>query len=96
MRLEFSGEVWHWRGPAPFHFVSVPEAECAEIAEVANLVSYGWGMIPAEVTLRATVWATALWPKDGSYIVPLKDRVRSAEGVELGDVVTLALVIDAD
>lgn len=53
-------------------------------------------MIPAEVTLGATVWATALWPKDGGYIVPLKDRVRSAEGVELGDVVTVALVIDAD
>jgi hypothetical protein len=23
--LEFSGEVWFWRGPSPYHFVTVPE-----------------------------------------------------------------------
>ncbi len=26
MDLEFTGEVWFWRGPSPFHFVTVPEA----------------------------------------------------------------------
>src|SRR5690554_959070 len=25
VELEFSGEVWHWRGPAPFHFVWVDD-----------------------------------------------------------------------
>lgn len=32
-----------------------------------------------------------MWPKDGSYVVPLKDAVRSAEDVELGDVVIVQL-----
>lgn len=96
MRLAVSGEVWHWRGPAPFHFVTVtPEASQA-IHEVADLVSYGWGMIPVTVTLGATTWTTALWPKDGAYVVPLKDRVRAAEKVELGDHVDVVLEIDAD
>ena len=27
MELEFTGEVWQWRGPAPYYFVTVPEDE---------------------------------------------------------------------
>ncbi|MDF3045201.1 MAG: hypothetical protein K0R30_1429 [Ornithinibacter sp.] len=94
MELEFTGEVWHWRGPAPYHFVSVPEGDCGALEMAAPLVSYGWGMIPVGVRLGSTVWATSLWPKDGGYVVPLKDLVRRAEDVEVGDVVTLRLTID--
>jgi hypothetical protein len=92
--LEFEGAVWEWRGPAPYHFVSVPEDEAEEIAVTAAGVTYGWGMIPATVTLGETVWTTSLWPKDGGYVVPLKDAVRRAEGVELGHVVGVRLFID--
>ncbi len=28
MDLEFSGEIWFWRGPAPWHFVTVPDEHC--------------------------------------------------------------------
>ena len=31
MELEFSGVVWHWRGPSPYHFVSVPDEECGAL-----------------------------------------------------------------
>jgi len=95
MHLEFTGEIWEWRGPAPYSFVSVPEEECAELVEVSPLVSYGWGMIPATVRIGSTDWATALWPKDGGYVVPLKDKVRRAESLTLGDVVTVGLTITA-
>jgi hypothetical protein len=54
MDLEFSGEMWFWRGPAPFHFVTVPEAECGELHAVSALVSYGWGVIPAVVRIGKT------------------------------------------
>jgi hypothetical protein len=93
MDLEFSGEVWFWRGPAPFHFVAVPDRECAEIRAVARSVTYGWGMIPAAVQIGATEWTTALWPKDGRYVVPLKTWVRKAEEIELGDEVTVRLTV---
>ena len=23
--LQFTGDIWHWRGPSPFYFVTVPE-----------------------------------------------------------------------
>jgi hypothetical protein len=94
MQMEFSGEVWSWRGPAPYHFVSVPEDECGVIESTAAMVSYGWGMIPVAVRIGDTDWTTSLWPKDGRYIVPLKDKVRHAEGIELGDTVTVRLTVD--
>ena len=93
--LEFTGEVWEWRGPAPYHFVSVPAALCEDVRDAAAVVSYGRGMVPVSLRLGETSWTTSLWPKDGGYVVPLKDAVRAAEGVELGDVVTLRMEISS-
>ena len=94
MDLEFAGEIWFWKGPSPYHFVSVPEDECGELEEASALVSYGWGMIPASVRIGDTAWTTSLWPKDGGYVVPLKDAVRRAEQLDVGDHVTLRLRVD--
>jgi hypothetical protein len=94
MDLELSGEVWEWRGPAPYHFVTVPDEQCGALEAAAPLVSYGWGMIPVAARLGDTTWTTSLWPKDGGYVVPLKDAVRRAEGFEVGDTVTLRLTVD--
>lgn len=91
--LEFEGEVWEWRGPAPYHFVSVPDDLCDEVREAGEVVSYGWGMVPATLWLGDTMWTTSLWPREGGYVVPLRDRVRAAESVELGDVVTVRMEI---
>ena len=94
MELVFDGVVWGWRGPAPYHFVTVPPDDAAEIAAVATAVTYGWGMVPVEVRIGDTVSTTSLWPKDGGYVVPLKDALRRPEGVSLDDVVTVTLAID--
>ncbi|GAB3845280.1 DUF1905 domain-containing protein [Micromonospora andamanensis] len=95
MELEFAGEVWFWRGPSPFHFVTVPDQHCGQLAEVAGQVSYGWGMIPVAARIGGTRWTTSLFPRDGGYVVPVKDKVRRAEGIEVGDVVTILLIVDA-
>lgn len=95
MNLQFSGEIWYWRGPAPFHFITVPDAECQELAAASSMVSYGWGVIPVTARIGATGFTTSLFPRDGGYIVPVKTAVRRAEGIELGDVVTVRLTIGA-
>jgi Domain of unknown function (DUF1905) len=95
MNLVFSGEIWFWKGPAPFHFVTVPDEECRELEATSRLVSYGWGMIPVTAQIGATRWKTALFPKDGRYVVPLKTVVRKAEKLDLGDTVTVRLAVDA-
>ena len=94
MELEFSGAIWFWRGPAPWHFVSVPDEHCGALEAASALVTYGWGMIPVAARINGTGWTTSLWPKDGGYIVPVKARVRSAEGLEVGDTVTVRLSLD--
>jgi hypothetical protein len=92
--LEFSGEMWFWKGPAPHHFITVPDDECGAIEAISASVTYGWGMIPVGARVGRTSWTTSLFPKDGGYIVPVKARVRKAEDIELGDVVTIRLAID--
>jgi len=93
MDLEFDGPVFSWRGPAPHHFVAVPEDDAAAIELTASAVTYGWGMVPVTVSIGTTTWTTSLWPKDGTYLVPLKLAARRAEGIELDDVVTVRLTI---
>jgi hypothetical protein len=94
MDLEFTDEIWFWKGPAPHHFVTVPDEECAQLESAAGLVSYGWGMIPVAARIGGTAWTTSLFPKDGRYIVPLRLDVRRAEGLDVGDTVTVQLSVD--
>jgi hypothetical protein len=91
--LKFSGQVWFWRGPAPFYFFTVPDEASLAIRAVSADVSYGWGMIPVTVQLGDTDFRTAMFPKDGRYVVPVKAVVRQAEGLADGDIVTMHLSI---
>ena len=91
--LSFAGELWYWRGPAPYHFITVPPDAARAIHAVAAEVTYGWGMIPARVRIGNSDWETALWPKDGGYVVPIKDRFREAERLVLGDAVALTVTV---
>jgi hypothetical protein len=91
MDLEFDGEIFQWRGPAPYFYVAVPDDDSADIREVAAAVTYGWGVVPVTVRVGVTEWTTSLFPKDGRYLVPLKDRIRRAEGLEDGATITVRL-----
>lgn len=91
--VEFTGEVWHWRGPSPFYFITVPVEECTILKEEWTFASYGWGMIPVTASIGRTVWDTSLFSKDGSYVVPLKDAVRGAEELDEGDVAHVQLTL---
>jgi hypothetical protein len=86
----FEGEIIEWRGPAPYFFVAMSSSDSAELKEAARSLIY-WGQVPVRVVIGETEFATALFPKDGRYLVPLKDKVREAEDLVEGDVVTVAL-----
>jgi GNAT superfamily N-acetyltransferase len=95
MDEDFTAEVIEWRGPAPYYFIPVPEPQSGSIRAAASAASYGWGMLPIRARIGSTEWKTSLWPKDGAYLLPLKDAVRKPEGLDAGDAVDVRLTFDA-
>lgn len=89
LRVHRRGLVLAWA--APFHFVTVPELESQEIKDISGLVTYGWGIVPVKARIGHTDWKTALWEKNGRYVLPLKDAVRNAETLELGETITVQI-----
>jgi len=48
-------------------------------------------MIPVNGAIGETTFTTSLFPKDGGDLVPLRVAVRTAEQLEVGDLVTITL-----
>ena len=90
MDFEFEGSVVEWRGPAPFYFVAVPEEDSEDIKFAAKGLEY-WGQVPVLVRISRIEFGTALFPKDGRYLLPLKDAVRRPAGIEVGQVLAVGL-----
>ena len=92
MDFEFEGPVIEWRGPAPFYFVRIPEEESEDIKAAAKGLEY-WGQVPVVVRIDDVEFGTALFPKDGQYLVPVKDSVRKSIGIEVDEVLAVSLNI---
>jgi predicted nucleic acid-binding protein len=88
---EFDAEVFQWRGPAPYFFVATPAHVGDFLRTHHGELTYGWGVIPAQVRIGNTEVTTSLIPKDGVYLVPLKIALRRPEGIDDGDHVRVRL-----
>jgi hypothetical protein len=93
MHLVFAGPVIEWRGPAPYYFVVVPDEESSDIREVAAMATYGWGVIPVAARIGGTSFKTSLFPRNGTYLLPLKNAVRTPHGLAAGDDVTVEMTV---
>ncbi|MFM1967998.1 MAG: hypothetical protein RL590_855 [Actinomycetota bacterium] len=91
MRYEFktSGELFEWRGPAPFYFVKVDPKTSALIKQRSRALSYGWGVLHVNGEIYGTKFETALIPKDETYYFPIKNAVRQPLDLQLDDVVKI-------
>lgn len=92
MDFAFEGPVVEWRGPAPFYFVSIPDEDSADIKFAAKGVEY-WGQVPVTVRIHGTEFSTALFPKDGRYLLPLKAVVRKSARIAVDQVVAVELSV---
>jgi hypothetical protein len=92
MDFSFTGEVIEWRGPAPYYFVRIPKRLYAAIKDAAKGLEY-WGQVAVAVTIGDTEFTTALFPKDGVYLLPLRVAIRRAEGIEEGEPIEVAMTI---
>lgn len=93
MIFEFNGKIFHWRGPAPFLFVAIPDKQSRDIKAISKEVTYGWGVIPVHARIGKTEFTTSLFPKDGRYLVPIKVVVQKSEDIGEGDDVKIRLEI---
>jgi Domain of unknown function (DUF1905) len=91
--FRFVGRVIEWRGPAPYYFVPVPDEESLDIRAVAAMATYGWGVVPVQARIDDVEFQTSLFPKDGGYLLPLKDAVRRPRGLSPGDDVSVEMTV---
>ncbi|MFI8392839.1 DUF1905 domain-containing protein [Streptomyces sp. NPDC085540] len=93
MRMVFASQVIEWRGPAPFYFVPVPEEQSADVRQVASAATYGWGVVPVEASIGEVTFETSLFPREGGYLLPVKNAVRTPLGLVAGDDVAVEMTV---
>ena len=95
VQFKFETRLIEWRGPAPFVYAPVPMEHVEELRRVAKVVSYGWGCVPVEAKIGGMTFTTSLFPKDDTYLLPLKVAVRRKTNVTVGDVVSVVMTLGA-
>ncbi len=93
MKLKFEAEVIYWRGPSPFHFVPLTDAAASKVKAEAARLTYGWGVIPVTATIGKLEFTTSLFPKDGGYLLPIKNAVRLPAEIKVGDRLAVTITL---
>lgn len=82
--LAFASVIVEWRGPAPYYFAPLPPAAARVIDALKALVAY-WGVVPVAARIGDSEFTTSMFPRDDTWYLPVKDAVRRAERIGLGD-----------
>lgn len=90
-----TAEVVEWRGPAPYFFLPMSDEDSADLKMEAAGLEY-WGQVSVVVEIGKTTFTTAVFPKDGRYLVPLRANVRKAENIELGMPISATVRLNYD
>ena len=91
--LTFTNTVIEWRGPAPYYYLPLTDEAAEDVHDVRKMATYGWGVIPVVARIGEVEFETSLFPKDGGYLLPLKDAVRKPSGITVGDAVSVELTV---
>jgi hypothetical protein len=95
VRVVFDAQLWMWdaRRADTWVFVSLPAGASDEIRDQAGGTRRGFGSLRVLVTIGGSTWRTSIFPGggDGAYVLPVKRPVRAAEGIDVGDTVTVTV-----
>jgi hypothetical protein len=92
LTLEFTAPLWRWEARRElWTFVSLPAAVTEDVRDLAGDVPRGFGAVRTHARVGTTQWWTSVFPQEstGPYVLPIKRSVRTANGLELGDDVTV-------
>jgi hypothetical protein len=92
---EFTATLYRW--PARndvWVFAQLPEQLSQDLHDTPRPRA-GFGAVRVRVALGGSRWTTSVFPSsaDGPYVLPVKKAVRTAEGVDVGDAVVIALEV---
>lgn len=89
----FAAPLWRYPGADAWHFVSLPPEISTDITDITAGIRRGFGSVRVAVTVGSTSWRTSIFPdsKTGVYWLPVKQAVREAERLEVGDQVKAQL-----
>ena len=91
--------IWIWnsdKGASAWHFLTI-EGQAADDIHATALMrrmeggpKRGWGSLKVRATIGDTRWNTSIFPdKQRGWLLPVKAAVRKAEGLVVGDDVTV-------
>jgi hypothetical protein len=91
---QFSAPLWLYPGEGSWYFVTVPEDISDEITDLTEGRRKGFGSVCVTVTVGASTWQTSVFPtKSGTYMLPIKKPIRTAENLLEGTPVDTQLEI---
>jgi hypothetical protein len=93
--FSFTAQILYWRGPSPFFFAPIPLDQAPALRRAAKSVTYGWGVVPVEASIAGVAFTTSLFPKDETYLLPIKAAVRRKANITAGDVIAVEMVVGA-
>jgi hypothetical protein len=96
--FEFTADLWRYAGRAAWYFVTLPHDVADDIDEITLDTRRGFGSVRVEATVGSTTWRTSIFPdtKSESFVLPVKQAVRLAEGLGDGSPVVVILAIVDD
>ena len=96
MIVEFDGDVFQWdaRTDAAWYFTALPVELAALIREIPRPYR-GFGSVRVRARVGGSEWTTSIFPDahDGTYVLPLKKAVRTAESLVDGGPVSVRLEV---
>jgi hypothetical protein len=95
MMVAFDAELWIWdaRRADTWTFVSLPTEASEDIRDLASGPRRGFGSLRVRVTVGDSTWKTSIFPDSarGSYVLPIKRAVRTAEALHPGDIAAITV-----
>jgi hypothetical protein len=95
MMVAFDAELWIWdaRRADTWTFVSLPTEASEDIRDLASGPRRGFGALRVRVTVGDSTWKTSIFPDSarGSYVLPIKRAVRTAEALHPGDIAAITV-----
>jgi Domain of unknown function (DUF1905) len=94
----FDAEIWEYSPdkPGSWHFLTLPVDVAEDVAFEAGPRG-GFGSIRVEVSIGSSTWRTSLFPDSSSdsFVLPVKKPVRTANGLQAGDVCQVRLEVES-